>query len=120
MIDIADLPIRMTTSEVCKLARLSKRTFSRRRAQGLLDLEPVDRARELLWRTSDVVRAFNLFDGSESANERPIVQKPSWESPVDAVTLEWVRRHRNPRARPRLTKGLVPPAWFLFPDGRPN
>lgn len=120
MINIANLPIRMTTSEVCELARVSKRTFSRRRAQGSLELKPVDRARELLWRTSDVVRAFKLFDGSERADERLIVQKPSWDSPVDAVTLEWVRRHSNPRARPRLTKGLVPPAWFLLPDGRPN
>ena len=121
ILSVINLPMRMTTREVCALGRISVRTLSRRIADGTLALAPVDRAREKLFRREDVIRAFGMeseFGGAPATG--PIPDADAWsDTPLTAVDLEWAKRKLYPRSRPRLTKGLTPPDWFLKKDGRP-
>lgn len=59
-VDLDDLPLRMTTSEVCALGRISVATLRRRRRNGRYSLEPIDRGAEELYLRSDVLTAFGL------------------------------------------------------------
>lgn len=118
---VFDLPMRMTTREVCALGRISVRTLSRRIADGTLDLAPVERAREKLFRREDVVRAFGMeLEFGRTPPASAVQENAEWDSqPLDPVLMEWCKRKVYPRTQIRLTKGLTPPDWFLKKDGRP-
>ena len=57
---MADLPPRLTTSEVCALGRFSTRTFRRRVRAGKYLLQPCDRGVEDLWKRDEVLRALGM------------------------------------------------------------
>lgn len=59
-VDLVNLPLRMTTSEVCALGRISAATLRRRRRSGRYCLEPIDRGAEDIYSRSDVLSAFGL------------------------------------------------------------
>lgn len=93
-----DLPPRLTTTEVCALARISKRTFSRRRSRpnptGIYAIPPCDHGAEDLYERDAVLRALNLVQ--HAPHETPA---PSWENPdPDAIR----------RARSRQVRQSVP------------
>lgn len=90
------LPIRLTTSEVCALLRISPKTLSRRRNAGLLNLHPVDRGAEDLYQAADVLRLLKVAPASEAQPE-PLLDLPTWDNP----NAEAVRR-----ARTKLGRGL--------------
>lgn len=92
---LTDLPPRLTTTEVCELARISRRTLSRRIRDGSLTLAPVDRGREMLFRTSDVIRAFDL--GEQPA--QPIVTASSWGNADREQIKAIMKRQRAGRSK---------------------
>ena len=67
---MTDLPPRLTTTEVCALARISKRTFSKRRhapgAMGLYALKPCDRGSEDLFERDAVLRALGMMQDEQT------------------------------------------------------
>lgn len=91
MTDLHSLPLRMTTTEVIGLARISPATFRRRRASGQYNLAPVDRGAEDLYRREDVLRALGMI-------EEPVVGAPAVPRPVvDAVAIRAARAARGGR-----------------------
>lgn len=80
-VHIAGLPMRMTTTEVCAVARFSKRSLHRRIKDGTIDLKPVGRGREKLYLRADVVRALGLSD--ETRVPMPTSDRPRVS--VDAI-----------------------------------
>lgn len=89
--DIARLPMRMTTSEVCAVARFSKATLQRRIKTGLIDLKPIDRGQEKLYLRADVVRALGLSD-DVAAPPAPEPDRPRVS--VDAIKARMASRRR--------------------------
>lgn len=111
----------MLAIEVAEVMRLSKRALIRREREGILGLTHVDRVGgELIFAKADLVHALGI--GGEgvslSGAADPAGQHASW-GVSDPITMEWARRKNNPRSRPRLTKGMTPPAWFLEKNGKP-
>lgn len=86
MTDLHSLPLRMTTTEVIGLARISPATFRRRRASGQYMLTPVDRGAEDLYRREDVLRALGML-------EDPVAGVPALNRPV-VVDADAIRAAR--------------------------
>lgn len=106
--DVACLPMRMTTSEVCAVAGYSTRTLQRRIKDGLIDLKPIDRGRELLYLRTDVVRALAL--GREVA---PITA-PTENRP--RVNVDAIRAAMAAPKMPRPAKTAEPVRKPMTPD----
>lgn len=90
---LADLPPRLTTTEVCELARISRRTLSRRIRDGSLALAPVDRGREKLYRTADVIQAFDF--GDQPASLAATSPEPTWGVDREAIRAAYERQRRR-------------------------
>lgn len=96
--DPANLPLRMLTSEVCEAARISKRSLFRRMANGMIDLQPIDRGREKIFRRADVIRAFDLGDGPLVPSVEPPAR--SWEAPDPATFKAQIEAARRQQRKP--------------------
>jgi hypothetical protein len=101
---VKDLPARLLTSEAAEYLRLSVRTFFRRREQGRLRIDPIDRGAELLWLRDDVLRAGGMLPGAEVACAdrpapaliRPPIVRPTpmnAQSPVPKPRLRHMSIH---------------------------
>lgn len=89
--DTDALPARVPTSMVADLLGFSVRTLQRRRKSGALNLNPVDRGRELLFARADVLRVL----GTEDAPEGGVPVK-------SLINVEGVRRRiERERKRPK-------------------
>ena len=93
-VDLEHLPLRMTTSEVCALGRISVATLRRRRRSGRYSLEPIDRGAEDLYSRSDVLTAFGLA----VADEVPTPPTPS-RPVVDADAIRAARAAMGRKGR---------------------
>ena len=93
--DPRKLPLRLTTSEFCALARISTRTFQKRRKSGVYRIQPCDRGAENLWARADVVRVLNLSDDDPAGATAP--PEPNWSVDPDALREARSRRLRNVR-----------------------
>lgn len=98
--DVASLPMRMTTSEVCAVARFSKRSLQRRIRDGLIDLKPIDRGREQLYLRADVVRALGLADEG-LPNPAPTEERPRVNIEAIKAALAASRRRPPPPKPPQ-------------------
>lgn len=91
------LPARMTTSEVCALARYKSRdTLHQRRKSGAIKLEPVDRGwqGELLWLKSEVLPALGLSESAATTDApRPVTVSPD--------KIKAARAAQTKRGRPK-------------------
>ena len=115
---MTDLPPRLTTTEVCALARISKRTFSKRRhapgAMGLYALKPCDRGSEDLFERDAVLRALGMMQ-----DERPA---PAFTADPDAIRTAFSRQVRQRAGTPsgrNLSRsvrgsGAAPPVRLAF------
>jgi len=65
-------PLRMYTSEVCRLARFSQAKLNRLRRQYQFP-DPVDRGREAIYDGRQVYRALGLLDEAEQKTSDPIM-----------------------------------------------
>lgn len=83
--DVTGLPIRLTTTEVAELLRVSVATVLRRRRDGTLGIDPVDRGRQLLFAQADVLRLLDLT--REAAQSAP--------SEKSRVSVEAIRRRQQ-------------------------
>ncbi len=90
---LTDLPPRLTTTEVCDLARISRRTLARRMKNRTLDLKPVDRGRERLFRACDVIRAFGL---NEPATTEASPKVAEWGADAEAIRAARLRQRARP------------------------
>lgn len=90
--DAAQLPLLMTTGEVCALGRMSVRTLSRRLKDGVFELQPVGRGREKLYRRDDVLRVFGLVIRPASA-----VSQGQGTAVVDPVAIRAARAAQTRR-----------------------
>lgn len=91
--DLAGLPVRVPTSMVAQLLGFSVRTLQRRRKIGALNLNPVDRGRELLFARADVLRVL----GAEAT--------PQDGAPAKSLlNLDGVRRRGEEGRRRRKSK----------------
>lgn len=79
---------RLTTDEVCALARISRATLWRRVAQGRLP-RPIDHARQALFSARDVSEALDCPE--------PVTEAPSIDA-VIAQRLAVLRRRRHPQS----------------------
>lgn len=95
----ADLPFRLTTTEVCALARVSRRTFAKRRQQGRIQLEPCERGHENLWKRDEVLRALGMIHDND--DQPPAEQAPSWDNPDANAIREARSRQVRQRSRPQ-------------------
>ncbi|MBG7616523.1 helix-turn-helix domain-containing protein [Brevundimonas sp. BAL450] len=93
---LADLPARLTTTEVCALGRISTRTFQKRRKSGVYRIQPCDRGAENLWARADVVRVLNLSDDDPAGATAP--PEPKWSVDPDALREARSRRLRRREA----------------------
>ncbi len=75
---IESLPPRIPASTVCKLAGYSKTTLRSRIRQGRM-AQPIDRAREQIFITSDVLRHLGLSDQVDQSTMNP------FEKALDAI-----------------------------------
>jgi hypothetical protein len=105
MFNISDLAPLMTTSEVCALARVSKRTLSRRMATRELDLQPRARGREMLFRRQDVVRALGLIDDTQDGMAPGAPPKSTWGK-ADAEAIMKARKAQRGRGRTKPTTSV--------------
>lgn len=94
--DAARLPLLMTTAEVCALGRMSVRTLSRRLKGGALELQPVGRAREKLYRRDDVLRAFGLL--IQPASPVPQGKRTAVVDPVAIKAARAAQTRRKPKS----------------------
>jgi len=68
---LKNLHPRLTTSEVCALARWSVDTLRRRRQSGKFPVQPCDRGAELLYPRDEVLRALDLIPPAETTMASP-------------------------------------------------
>lgn len=98
--DPRQLPLRLTTSEVCALGRFSAKTFAKRRREGRIPIEPCDRGTELLWKRDEVLKALDMIHDDPKPIAAPAA---SWDEPdADAIREA---RSRQVRHRSRTSGG---------------
>ena len=119
--DLARLPMRLTTAEVCQLARISPATLWRRIKARTLALAPCDRGRQALYERDAVLRAFGML------KDAPAHETDDWT--VDAHAIREARsrqvRHRAPAGgrdvpRPAGGAGKAPALRLVAGDPAPR
>ncbi|HEV7352543.1 MAG TPA: hypothetical protein VGN74_05380 [Brevundimonas sp.] len=102
----ADLPPRLLTSEVLQLARISARTFRRRKREGRWLVQPIDRGAEDIYDRDAVLAALN------------IAQPPAPEPAQPASTWKKADAHAISEARSRQVRSRLPRADGRHAPGR--
>ena len=95
----ADLPPRLTTSEVCALGRFSIRTFQRRRRTGKFLVKPCDRGAELMFPRDEVLRALGMITDAQPQEAPPEPPRVSPDKIREARSRLGGVRGRPPASR---------------------